>query len=187
MSDFVSELIAIGGRSLEQDEEYLKSVFARKGEVGGLLRVNVDVVICYYQIVFARVILPKYRAKLQFRYEGRREGELAIKRGRNRYFLVLDHWREDTTAPIQKNVDDLATRNEKDEACLVVFSANADGETEERLALIDGLPGIGDRAGAHRIRTRNEKGEDCEFWIVGWHVPRRPSDGPQEGEGERAR
>lgn len=170
MSQLVSEIVSVGGGSLEREEQFLRSVSERKGEVGGLLRVNL---ICFHQYVFGRALVPKYRTQLQFPLEGRRVAELSVQVRRSRYFFIMDYWRDEPLAPLQEEADRLAA-TQKAEAYLLVLSANPYGETEGKLALIDGLAGVEPKTAVYRLAAQTEKGEDYEFWVGAWHVPRRP-------------
>jgi hypothetical protein len=166
MSRFVSEIISIGGQELEREDEFQQWFFGRRGEAGGVLRINLA---CWPQYVFGRAILPKYDAKLEFDNNERCFAELRVKFERKNYFFTLEYWKEgESLTPLTESVDRLAKNSAR--AYLLVFSANPSGQTEEHLRLIDGLSGVGDRASAHRFRTKNDKGEDYEFWIGGWHV-----------------
>ncbi len=173
MSQLVSEILSIGGQSLEQEEQFLRWFSERKGEVGGLLRVDL---ICFPQYVFGRAIVPTYSSTLKFTLEGRRVGELKVKYHRNEYFFIMDYWADESLAPLQDDADRLATQ--KAEAYLLVFSANPYGETEGRLRLIDGLSGVEPRTSLYRLGAQTEKGETYEFWVGAWRVPPRRSAGP---------
>ncbi len=166
MFQLVSEIISIGGRSLEKEEQFLRSVQECKGKVGGILGVNL---ICFPQYVFGRAILPKYHSKLEFTLDGRRVGELNVKVQKRKYFFIMDYWREEPLAPLQGDVGRLA--KQKANAFLLVFSANPYGETEGKLRLVDGLPGVERTASVHRFGAQTEKGEDYEFWVGAWRVP----------------
>ena len=169
MPRIVSELISIGGRSLEDEEQFQRSVLERQGAVGGILGVNLT---CFPQYVFSRAILPKYHSKLEFTLDGRRVGELEVKFQRKKYFFILDYWKEEPLAPLQEDVDRLS--KQKAEAYLLVFSANPYGETEGRLRLIDGLSGVERTANVHRFGAKTDEGEDSEFWVGGWKVASKP-------------
>lgn len=174
MTQFVSEILSIGGESLEREERFLRELSKRKGETGGLLRVDL---ICFPQYVFGRVVKPKFRATLEFTLEGRRVGELAVKIKRNAYFFIMDYWKDEPLAPLQDDVDRLA-QQKKVEAYLLVFAANPFGETEGRMSLIDGLSGVEPRTGVYRFGAQTEKGEDHEFWVGAWRVARGGSAEP---------
>jgi hypothetical protein len=172
MSQLVSQLLSIGGRSLEREEDWLRSDAARKGQHGGVITID-D--ICFCQYVFVRAILPEYRSTLEFTREGRRVAELAVAYERKHHFFILDHWKDEPVLPLQDHVDRLA--RQKPEAYLLVFSANPYGETEGKMRLVDGLAGVGERVAVHRFPAQTEKGEDTEFWVGAWRVPRqRPTD-----------
>jgi hypothetical protein len=173
MSQLVSELLSIGGRSLEEEERWLRSDARRRGGHGGLLTIDR---ICFCQYVFGRAILPKYKSTFEFTLDGRRVGELGVKFERKHYFFILDHWKDEPLAPLQDDVDRLA--KQKAEAYLMVFAANPHGETEDRLRLVDALAGIGPRAGVHRFGAQTENGENYEFWVGGWRVPKGRTPGP---------
>ena len=168
MSQLVPQLLSLGGLSLEREEEYLRSDAERRGGRGGILTIDE---ICFCQYVFGRVIPPEFDATLEFTREGRRVGEIRVKFERKPYFFILDHWKDEPLPPLQDHVERLA--GQKAEACLLVFSANPYGETEERTRLVDGLPGVGPRAGIHRFGAETENGEIREFWVGAWPVPRR--------------
>jgi hypothetical protein len=166
MSRFVSEIISIGGRELEKEDQFQQSFFERRGEVGGVLRINMA---CWPQYVFGRAILPNYDANLEFDNNERCFAELRVKFERKNYFFILEYWKEgESLTPLTESVDRLAKNSAR--AYLLVFSANPSGQTEEHLRLIDGLSGVGERISMHRFRTKNTAGEDREFWIGGWHV-----------------
>ena len=166
MSQFVSEIIAIGGRELEREEEFQQWFFRRRGEVGGVLRINLP---CWRQYVFGRAILPKYKAKLQFYNNEHCFAELTVKFERKNYLFIMEKWQEgEPLTALTESIGKLAKHSP--EAYLLVFSASPIGQTERHLDLIDGLPGLRNRTSLHRFRTKNEKGEDYEFWIGGWHA-----------------
>lgn len=169
MSQLISEIIATGGRELEEEEQWQRSVQAGKGEAGGILGVNV---ICFHPWVFIRAILPNYRAKHSFTLEGRRVGELKVKIQKKEYFFIVDFWKDDPLAPLQEEVERLA--KQKAEACLIVLSANPYGETEGRLRLIDGLNGVEPIEGVYRFGAKTDEGVDVEFWVGGWRVEKKP-------------
>jgi hypothetical protein len=168
MSEFISDFIATGGRSLEEEEQWQRSLQERKGEAGGILGVDQ---ICYHAYLFIRGILGKYRAKHAFTLERRRVGELTVKFQRKEYFFILDFWKEEPLAPLQQEVNRLATQ--KAEAYLIVLSANPQGETESRLHLIDELAGVEPRASVYRFGAQTDEGEDFEFWVGGWRVEKK--------------
>lgn len=173
MSQFVSELISIGGQSLEKEDQFVQSVSERRGEIGGVLIVKWD---CFYQYVFGRALLGKYDTQLRFNNEEHCFAELKVKFKRKQYFFIMEHWKAGAPlTPLKEQVDKLAKYSN---AYLLVFSANPCGQTEENLDLIDGLKGAEGRAGLHRFRTRDAKGEDYEFWVGGWHVPGLQSAAP---------
>ncbi|HZZ60621.1 MAG TPA: hypothetical protein VFE63_05535 [Roseiarcus sp.] len=169
MSQLISEIIATGGRALEEEEQWQRSVQEGKGEAGGILGVNV---ICFHPYVFIRAILTNYRAKHAFTVEGRRVGELKVKIQKKQYFFIVDFWKDEPLAPLQESVERLA--KQKAEACLIVLSANRYGETESRLRLIDGLAGLESREGVYRFGAKTDEGEDVEFWVGGWKVEKKP-------------
>ncbi len=168
MSELISEFIATGGRSLEEEEQWQRSVQESKGEAGGILGVNQ---ICFHPYVFIRGILEKYRAKHAFTLEGRRVGELTVKFQKKSYFFILDFWKDEPLAPLQEEVDRLS--REKAETYLIVLSANPYGETESKLSLIDGLTGVEPRASVYRFGAKTDEGEDFEFWVGGWKVEKK--------------
>ncbi len=172
MTQLVSQLLSIGGRSLEQEEDWLRSDAARKGQHGGILTIDQ---ICFCQYVFARAVLPKFHSTLEFTRDGRRVGELSVRHERKHYFFILDHWKDEPLLPLQDHVDRLAEH--KAEAYLLVFSGNPYGETEGKTRLVDGLPGVEPRASIHRFAAQTDKGEDHEFWVGAWRVPKRRTDG----------
>ena len=166
MSQFVSEIISTGGRELEKEDQFQQSFFERRGEVGGVLRINLP---CWPQYVFGRAILPKYDAKLQFYNNHRCFAELKVKFERKNYWFVMEKWKEgEPLGPLTEAVDRLAKSPAG--AYLLVFSASPFGQTEGHLHRIDGLPRLENRTNVHRFRTKNDKGEDYEFWIGGWRV-----------------
>ena len=169
MSELVSEIVATGGRSVEEEEQWQRSVQEGKGEAGGILGVNQ---ICFHQYVFIRGILEKYRAKHAFTREGRRVGELTVKIQKKRHFFILDFWKDEPLKPLQEEVDRLS--KQKAEAYLIVLSANPYGETESKLRLIDGLAGLEPRAGIYRFGARTDEGGDVEFWVGGWKIEKKP-------------
>ena len=119
MSQLVSQLLSIGGRSLEREEDWLRSDAERKGQHGGILTIDE---ICFCQYVFVRAILPEFDSTLEFTREGRRVAELGVKYERKHYFFILDHWKDEPVLPLQDHVDRLA--RQKPETYLLVFSAN---------------------------------------------------------------
>lgn len=166
MSDLLAEIIAIGGAELEREDEFEQWFFGNKGESGGVLRIDMP---CWRQYVFGRVLLAKYHPELRFFNEDRCFGELKIKFQRKKYFFILENWTQDEPLKaLTESVDRLAKYSGK--AFLLVFSANPFGHTEDHLARIDGLPGVESRGSVHRFRTKNEQGEDYEYWIGGWSV-----------------
>jgi len=174
MPQFVSQLISIGGQSLEKEDQFLQSVHARRGEDGGVLRVKLG---CFYQYVFGRALLRNYDCQLRFEYEERCFAKLKVKFDRKNYFFLMENWKGgEPLTSLKEGVDRLAKCS--NEAYLLVFSAGPYGQTEGNLHLLDGLTGAENRVGGHRFRTKDVKGEDYEFWIGGWHVPRKPSAVP---------
>lgn len=169
MSQLLSDIMAIGGRSLEQEEQFLRRQTERKGQAGGLLAVDL---ICFCPYVFLRAVLPKYNSKHEFTREGRRVAELAVKFERKNYSLVLDHWKDEPVDVLHGAVDRLTGK--KAEAYLIVFSANRKAETEERQRLVEGLEGVGEKAAEHRFPALDASGEELEFWVAAWRAPRRP-------------
>ena len=105
MAELIPEFIATGGRSLEEEEQWQRSVLKSKGEAGGILGVNQ---ICFHPYLFIRGILGKYRAKHAFTLEGRRVGELTVKLQKKQYFFILDFWKDEPLAPLQEEVDRLS-------------------------------------------------------------------------------
>jgi hypothetical protein len=172
MSQLLTDIIAIGCRSLEQEEQSLRRETERKGQAGGLIAIDL---ICFCPYVFLRAVLPKYDAKHEFTREGRRVGELAVKFERKSYYLILDHWKDEPVDVLQAAVDRLALRR-KAEACLIVLSANQYGETEGRQRLVDGLKGVAEKTNEHRFPTRAANGEELEFCVAAWRVPGRMGD-----------
>ncbi len=168
MSQLVSKLLSVGGRSLEREEDWLRSDAERRGRQGGILTIDE---ICFCQYVFGRAILPEFDSTLEFTRDGRRVGELSVKFERRRYFFILDHWKDEPLLPLQDHVERLA--GQKAEAYLLVFSANPYGETDQRTRLVDGLRGVEPRAGIHRFGARIESGEDYEFWVGAWRAASR--------------
>ncbi len=167
MSELVPQLLSIGGRSLEREEDWLRTEAERKGGRGGILTIDE---ICFVQYVFGRAILPQFDSRLEFTRDGRRVGELRVTFERKRYVFILEHWKDEPLLPLQDHVDRLA--RQKAEAFLMVLSANPYAETESRLRAVEGLRGVGPRAGVHRFRTQTEQGEDHEFWVGAWPVAR---------------
>jgi hypothetical protein len=167
MSEIVSEIISTGGRSLEKEDEFELWYSARKGGAGGILAVKQA---CYFQYVFGRAILPKYKAELKFHNEERCFAELKVKVDRKKKLLfMMESWRDgESLAPLTENVEALAKHPAG--AYLLVFSANPPGQTEGRLGLIDGLSGVGNRTDVHRFLTKSTQGEDREFWIGCWQA-----------------
>jgi hypothetical protein len=177
MSELVPQLLSIGGRSLEREEDSLRTEAERKGRRGGILTIDE---ICFVQYVFGRAILPEFDSRLEFTRDGRRVGELRVTFERKRYVFILEHWKDEPLFPLQDHVDRLA--RQKGEAFLVVFSANPHAETESRLRAVEGLQGVGPRFGIHRFRAQTEQGEDHEFWVGAWPVARmRSASSPQRG------
>ena len=170
MSELLSELLSTGGRSLEQEEVWLRSEARYKGGRGGILAIDE---ICFCPYVFGRAIPPKFDAKLRFTLDGRRVGELAVTLGRKRFALILDHWKDEPRAALQEDVDRLA--KQKAEAFLLVLSANPCGQTESRMDLIDALPGVGPRTSVYRFSAETGQGEEYEFWVGAWPVARKRS------------
>jgi hypothetical protein len=169
MYELIAELIATGGRALEEEEQWQRSLQESKGEAGGILGVDL---LCYHQTVFIREIYKKYRAKHAFTLEGRRVGELTVKvQKKKQYFLILDFWKDEPLAPLQEEVDRLSMQ--KAEAYLIVLSANPYGETESKLSLIDRLAGVESRASVYRFGAKTDEGEDFEFWVGGWRVEKK--------------
>lgn len=167
MSDVVSDIIAIGGDSLEREDAFEESFSARRGEVGGVLAVRQP---CYFQYVFGRAILPKYKAELKFHNKERCFAVLQVKHARKKKLnFLMESWKDgESLAPVTESVDRLA--KDSTGGYLLVFSANPPSQTEGRLRLVDGLPGVGSRTGEHRFPTKNQQGEDYEFWVVAWQV-----------------
>jgi hypothetical protein len=167
MSETVSEIISIGGRSLEKEDEFELWYGAHKGLTGGVLAVKQA---CYFQYVFSRAILPKYKAELNFHNAERCFAELRIKLHRKKTLLFrMESWRDgESPAPLTESVEALAKRPTG--TYLLVFSANPPGQTEGRLGAIDGLSGLGNRMGVHRFLTKGVEGEDREFWIGCWQA-----------------
>jgi hypothetical protein len=166
MSQFISEIFSIGGRSLEKDDEFHEWYSQQRGEVGGLLTVNRP---CFYPYVFGRALLPIYDCDLQFDNTERCFGELKVKHERKNYFFIMETWKEgEPLTPLTESVARLARSSAR--AYLLVFSASPPSQTEAHLRLVDGLPGVASRTGAHRFHTRNEKGEEFEFWVGAWQV-----------------
>ena len=164
MSQFASELISIGGRELEKEDQFQRSLSVRRGEVGEVLRIDLA---CWHQYVFGRAILPKYDAKLKFYNDDRCYAELEVKLERKNYNFIMEYWEEgESVTSLTESIDKLADYSTR--AYLLVFSANPSGRTEGQLRLIDGLSGLENRTSVHWFRTKNEKGEDYEFWIGGW-------------------
>jgi hypothetical protein len=170
MSQLISEVIATGGRSLEEEEQWQRSLQERKGETGGILGVDL---ICFHQSVFIRGILEKYRAQHAFTLEGRRVGELRMKFQKKEYVFILDFWKDEAPAALQEEAERLA-KQKAEAAYLIVLSANPYGETESRLDLIDRLTGVEPRASVYRFGARTDDGEDFEFWAGGWKVDNKP-------------
>ena len=125
---------------------------------------------CYFQYVFGRAILPKYKAELIFHNKERCFAELRVKLDRKKkLFFMMESWKDgESLAPVTESIDRLAKNSTG--GYLLVFSANPPGQTEGRLRLVDGLSEIGSRTGEHRFPTKNQQGEDCEFWVVAWQV-----------------
>ncbi len=177
MPQFVSQLISIGGQSLEKEDQFLQSVSERKGEVGGVLRVRWD---CYYQYVFGRAIITQYDSELRFNNDDRCFAELRVQLKREVYFFVMEHWKEgEPLTRLKQQVEQLAKYSNG--AYLLVFSANPCGQTEGNVHLVDGLAGAENRASVHCFRTKDAKGDDYEFWIGGWRVPGKRSAVPHLG------
>jgi hypothetical protein len=169
MSQFVSEIISIGGRELEKEDEFQQWFFGRRGEVGGVLRINLP---CWRQYVFGRALLPKYDAKLRFYNEERCFAKLTVKFERKKYFFIMEKWQEgEPLTALTESIGKLAKYSSG--AYLLVFSASPIGQTEGHLYRIDRLSGLENRTNVHRFRTKNEKGEDYEFWVGGWQVASR--------------
>ena len=167
MSEIVSEIISTGGRSLEKEDEFERWYSTRKGEAGGVLAVKQA---CYFQYVFGRAILPKYKAELEFHNEERCFANLRVKLDRKKKLLfMMESWRDgESLTPLTESVEALAKHPAG--AHLLVFSANLPGQTEDRLGLVDGLSGVGSRTHVHRFLTKSVEGEDREFWIGCWQV-----------------
>jgi len=172
MPHLLSDIIAVGCGSLEREEQYLRRETERKGQAGGLLAIDL---ICFCQYVFVRAILPRYKATIAFTREGRRVGELSVKSERRPYFLILDHWKDEPVDVLEAAVDRLA--GQKAEAYLLVLSANRHGETEGRQRLVAGLEGVAEKTAEHRFPARAASGEELEFWVAAWRVPRRTGAG----------
>ena len=168
MSQLLSDIVAIGCGSLEQEEQFLRRETERKGQAGGLIAINL---IGYCPYVFLRAVLPKYNAKHAFDREGRRVAELAVKFRRKNHLLILDHWKDEPADVLEAAVDRLA--REKAEAYLIVLSANRQGETDRRQRLVEGLEGVAEKTAEHRFPTLSASGEQLEFWVAAWRVPRR--------------
>ena len=107
-------------------------------------------------------------------------GELSVKIKRDAYFFIMDYWKDEPLAPLQDDVDRLAQQKTV-EAYLLVFAANPYGETEGRMSLIDGLSGVEPRTSVYRFGAQTEKGENYEFWVGAWRVPRKGSAEPKAG------
>ena len=166
MSQLVSEIISLGGQELEREDAFQQWFFGRRGEAGGVLRINLA---GWRQYVFGRAILPKYKAELRFYNNDRCHAELRIKFKRKNIFFIMEKWEDgEPLTPFAESISRLA--EDSADAYLLVFSASPLGQTEAHLHRIDGLSGIESRTSLHRFRTKNEKGEDYEFWIGGWRV-----------------
>ena len=167
MPDLLSEILLLGGGSLEREDQFELSYSARKGLVGGILAVKQA---CFFQYVFGRAVLPKYKAELQFHNNGRCFAELRVKFQRKTFLFLMESWKGgEDLAPLTEDLDRLA--NHSAGGWLLVFSASPPGQTEARLDQIDGLPGLGGRVGEHRFLTKSENGEDYEFWVGAWQHP----------------
>lgn len=172
MSQLLSDIVAIGGRSLEQEEQSLRKQSERKGETGGLLTVDL---ICFRPYVFLRAILPRYNAQHAFTRDGRRVGELTVRFERRNYFFVLDHWNDEPVEVLEVALDRLSGR--KGESYLIVSSANRFGATEERQRLVAALDGVAAEVmGEYRFPAATANGEELEFWVAAWRAARNGSD-----------
>ena len=168
MSEFLSELLSIGGAELEREEAWLRREAHDKGAYGGILSIDL---VCFCPYVFTRAVLPKYRAKHAFTHEGRPVADIDIVRGRGRHAFIVDHWKAEPREALEEDVERLGQR--EGELHLLVMSGNRPTDTEDRMRQVDGLPGVGSRAGMHRLDAETGAGEIHEFWVGAWTV-RRP-------------
>jgi hypothetical protein len=171
MSEFLSELLSIGGAELESEEAWLRREARDKGGFGGILTIDL---VCFCPYVFIRAVLPKYRGDHAFAHEGRPVADVEITRGRARHAFIVDHWKDEPLQALEEDVERLGQR--QGELHLLIMSANPPVETEDRMRKVGSLAGVGPQSGMHRFDAETGAGEIRQFWVGAWSVQRpRPA------------